>query len=433
MTAYDVEGIVTGGLDGGKVLLRIARDDAGTAPTLEACARAVTALARQRLPIMVEPLPYRIGDGGRAELVDDDDELVRVVAVAAGLGADAGWTWLKVPAGRDVARMLAVTTLPALILGGAPGPDPEATFRSWELAMDVPNVRGLVGALHRPAGSLGAGVDPVRLTPEDAGWRYSGLHVVRLAPGAPRKIDTAGNEVAVLPLSATDVEIEADGAPFLLAGRSSVFDRVTDFLYAGRDTTVTLRAEGGGEVALAMARCERRLPPRYGPAEDVAVEVRGAGPATRQVNNFLSPEAWPDAQRLIAVELLTPDGNWSSYPPHRHDDSPECPVNNEEIYYFRIARSGFGVHRLYTPDGTIDECAVVGDGDVFLIPRGYHGPCISAPGYPMYYLNVLAGAGPGRSMAFCDDPAHHWVRDAWAGMAPDPRCPMTTAAGVRDG
>ncbi len=91
----------------------------------------------------------------------------------------------------------------------------------------------------------------------------------------------------------------------------------------------------------------------------------------------------------MCVELLTPDGNWSSYPPHRHDDSPECPVNNEEIYYFRIGRAGstdvstdgFGMHRTYTPDGSIDENVVVGDGDVFLVPRGYHGPCIAAPGY----------------------------------------------------
>jgi 5-deoxy-glucuronate isomerase len=145
----------------------------------------------------------------------------------------------------------------------------------------------------------------------------------------------------------------------------------------------------------------------------------------------------------MCVELLTPDGNWSSYPPHRHDDSPECRVNNEEIYYFRIgwagdARSaagtgaddGFGLHRLYTPDGAIDENVAVRDGDVFLVPRGYHGPCVAAPGYTMYYLNVLAGSGPTRSMAFCDDPAHHWVRDTWEGMPADPRCPMTSAEGV---
>ena len=91
----------------------------------------------------------------------------------------------------------------------------------------------------------------------------------------------------------------------------------------------------------------------------------------------------------MCVELLTPDGNWSSYPPHKHDDSPECPVNNEEIYYFRIGRAGetdyapdgFGLHRLYTADGAIDETVEVRDGDVFLIPRGYHGPCVAAPGY----------------------------------------------------
>jgi 5-deoxy-glucuronate isomerase len=171
--------------------------------------------------------------------------------------------------------------------------------------------------------------------------------------------------------------------------------------------------------------------------------VRGAGPATRQVTNFASPESWPHADKLMCVELLTPDGNWSSYPPHKHDDSPECPVNNEETYYFRIGRAGstdyepdgFGMHRTYTgeredPAEVIDDNLVVRDGDVYLIPRGYHGPCIAAPGYTMYYLNVLAGPGGERSMAFCDDPAHHWVRDSWAGMPTDPRCPMTNAEGV---
>jgi hypothetical protein len=144
MTAYDADGIAANGLDGGKVLLRIADDDAGTAPTLEACARAVSALARRRLPIMVEPLPYHITDDGHAKLLDDDDKLLRAVAVAAALGYTSSYTWLKVPAGASVARVLAVTTLPALILGGAPGPDPEATFASWEAAMAVPNVCGLV-------------------------------------------------------------------------------------------------------------------------------------------------------------------------------------------------------------------------------------------------------------------------------------------------
>ena len=294
-------------------------------------------------------------------------------------------------------------------------------------------------SLHRPAGTLTAGDLSVTLTPADAGWTYAGLKVVSLAPGVERSIDLGDSEGVVLPLSSIDVDVNIDGQSFTLDGRISVFDRVTDFAYAPLGATVVLNAVRGGEVAIATAKCDKRLTSRYGSADDVAVELRGSGPATRQVNNFLSPEVWPDADKLMCVELITPDGNWSSYPPHRHDDSPECPVNNEEIYYFRIGLAGtsdytaegFGMHRTYTPDGSIDINVVVHDGDVFCVPRGYHGPCIAAPGYPMYYLNVLAGPGGERSMAFCDDPAHHWVRDTWADMATDPRCPMTTKDGRR--
>ena len=294
-----------------------------------------------------------------------------------------------------------------------------------------------MSALHRPAGTLADGDLAVSLTPDDAGWTYAGLSVVSLAPGVERSIELGVSEGVVLPLSATDLDVTIDGQHFNLDGRISVFDRVTDFAYAPLGSHIVLRAAAGGEVAIATSKCETRFNPAYGSADDVAVELRGAGPATRQVNNFMSPEVWPGADKLMCVELITPDGNWSSYPPHRHDDSPECPVNNEEIYYFRIGvtgsseycADGFGMHRTYTPDGSIDVNVVVHDGDVFCVPRGYHGPCIAAPGYPMYYLNVLAGPGGERSMAFCDDPAHHWVRDAWADMATDPRCPMATKDG----
>jgi 5-deoxy-glucuronate isomerase len=292
--------------------------------------------------------------------------------------------------------------------------------------------------LHHPAGSLADGHDPVLLPPSVAGWTYCGLRVLGLAPGQPRTVTTGAMEAIVLPLSVTQVTVEVAGSTFLLQGRESVFSQVTDFAYVPRDAEVVLTCPAGGEVALPMARADATLAPKYGPADGVAIEIRGAGPATRQVTNFASPDTWDHASKLMAVELLTPDGNWSSYPPHRHDDSPECPVNNEEIYYFRIGRAGttaysvegFGLHRTYTPDGVIDVNVRVGDGDVFCIPRGYHGPCIAAPGYPMYYLNVLAGPGGERSMAFCDDPAHHWVRASWDAMAPDPRCPMTDATGV---
>jgi 5-deoxy-glucuronate isomerase len=133
--------------------------------------------------------------------------------------------------------------------------------------------------------------------------------------------------------------------------------------------------------------------------------------------------------------VLTPDGNWSSYPPHKHDDSPGSLVENEEIYYFRLgrrdspgtSREGFALHRTYTADGSIDETTPVRDGDVFLVPRGFHGPTVAAPGYPLYYLNVMAGPGPSRSMAICDDPDYGWIRESWSDEATDARCPMIEA------
>ena len=296
----------------------------------------------------------------------------------------------------------------------------------------------MIGRLHHPAGTLASGDAEVALTADDAGWAYSGLTVVALVPATQWRLELVGMEAVVLPIAALDVHVAIDGQVFELHGRTSVFASVSDFVYCPRGSTVSLTCAAGGEVAIATARCDRRTEARYGAARDVAVEIRGAGPATRQVNDFLGPDTFPYADKLMCVELLTPDGNWSSYPPHRHDDSPDCPVNNEEIYYFRIgtvgsttcSRDGFGMHRTYTPDGEIDENVVVRDGDVFCVPRGYHGPCIAAPGYPMYYLNVLAGPGGERSMAFCDDPAHHWVRDTWSDMPLDPRCPMTSAAGL---
>jgi 5-deoxy-glucuronate isomerase len=284
---------------------------------------------------------------------------------------------------------------------------------------------------HRPAGSATSGPgEPVSIGPEDAGWSYTGLTVRTLPAGTSHELATRSVELAILPLIGA-LRVEVESRRFDLMGRTSVFDRVTDWAYIPVDAEVRLIAtDGPAEVALPSARATRRFDPAYGPAEEVSIEIRGAGPATRQVNNFMSPEAFDGADKLMCVELLTPEGNWSSYPPHRHDDSPECPVNNEEIYYFRIAGSGgFGLHRTYTPDGEVDVTVRVADGDVFLIPRGYHGPCVAAPGYPMYYLNVLAGPADERSMAFCDDPAHHWVRDTWATMDPDPRCPMTDASG----
>ena len=291
--------------------------------------------------------------------------------------------------------------------------------------------------LHLASGTAARDGDPVVVTPESAGWELCWLRVVRLAPGAARVLETGPDEVALLPLSGGGVTIDVDNRRFNLEGRRSVFARVTDWAYVPMDAAVRLTSAEGCELAVASARATRRLEPAAVAAEDVPVEIRGAGPATRQVTNFLTPEAFGGADKLICCELVTPDGNWSSYPPHKHDDTDGSPVWNEEIYYFRIGRAGtvdyapegYGIHRTYTHDGSIDATVTVRDGDVFLVPRGYHGPCTAAPGYPMYYLNVMAGQRPGRLLAFADDPAHAWIRDTWGSTVVDPRCPMTSAEG----
>jgi 5-deoxy-glucuronate isomerase len=310
--------------------------------------------------------------------------------------------------------------------------------------------------LHRPGGTASGDEGRiVDLTPEDAGWAWTGISVIEIPAGGTRTVRTGPSEAFVLPLAGSlvmEVRTEAGDvlATYELKGRASVFTAVTDFAYVGRDSVVVLSSPGGSdgaEVALPSARCAQVLPPAYGPADRVPVEVRGAGNATRQVTNFGVPGVWDHAEKLICCELITPPGNWSSYPPHKHDATEPCPVVNEEIYYYRIAgqdqvtpsRAGFGYHHTYTgPEHeaagleALDEVVEVRDHDVVLVPHGYHGPCIAAPGYPMYYLNVMAGPAAERALAFCDDQAHGWVRETWNAMKTDPRCPVTSAAGRTD-
>ena len=262
------------------------------------------------------------------------------------------------------------------------------------------------------------------VTPEQAGWAYAGLRVLGLPPGGSHEFALAGDEAVLLPLAGSCV-VECDGERFALAGRASVFHGVTDFAYLPRDARARLSSEGGGRFALACARAGERLAPRYGSAPAVPVELRGAGTCSRRVHNFCMPAVFP-ADRLIACEVVTPAGNWSSYPPHKHDEERPGESVLEEIYYFEIAAGpagpGVGYQRVYgTPDRPADLLAEVRSGDVVLIPHGWHGPSMAAPGYHMYYLNVMAGPGAHRAWLACDDPAHGWVRETWAGQQPDPR------------
>ncbi|MEU3407487.1 5-deoxy-glucuronate isomerase [Streptomyces sp. NPDC006670] len=220
---------------------------------------------------------------------------------------------------------------------------------------------------------------------------------------------------------------------FRLRGRGSVFDGPTDFVYLPRDGSADITSAGGGRFALVGARCERRLEPRYGPAEAVPVELRGAAQCSRQVHNFAAAGAF-DCDRLIAVEVLTPGGNWSSYPPHKHDEHhPGEESRLEEIYFYEIAphdgTPGVGYQRVTpSPAGKTDVLAEVRSGDVVLIPDGWHGPSIAAPGHDMYYLNVMAGPDAKREWLIRDHPDHAWIRGTWAGQEVDPRLPLNRPA-----
>ena len=281
-------------------------------------------------------------------------------------------------------------------------------------------------ALHRPAGSLAAGGWSVVLTPELAGWRFSGLRAGTLDAGGSLAFSTGPDEVVVLPLAGA-FEVTVDGRLHLLEGRPSVWSGPSDFLYAPPGSEVVVRSADGGRFAVATARAERRYPTRYVPASDVAVELRGAGASSREVRNFARADRF-EADRLIAVEVLTPGGNWGSYPPHKHDEVREGETELEEIYHYVVGDGptgpGLAYQHIYgTPARPIDLLTTVATGDVVLVPHGWHGPAMAAPGYDLYYLNVMAGPGE-RAWRACDDPAHVWVREAWAGQDVDPRLPF---------
>ncbi|MGQ0467301.1 MAG: 5-deoxy-glucuronate isomerase [Sporichthyaceae bacterium] len=264
-----------------------------------------------------------------------------------------------------------------------------------------------------------------------SGWSYTSLRTVVLGPGGSIAFQTGTQEAIVLPLAGS-CTVRCDDLECVLLGRDGVFEAVSDFAYVPRDAQVAIASDAGGRFAVVGAVCERRLEPRYGPADGVAVELRGAGVASRQVNNFCTPATF-EADRLIAVEVLTPGGNWSSWPPHKHDEHrPGVESVLEEIYYCELSRpNGLAYLRVYgTEDRPIDVLAEVGHGDVVLVPHGWHGPAAATPGTDLYYLNVMAGPHPERVWRICDDPAHAWVRDSWPGEFVDARLPMTASNGT---
>ncbi len=276
-----------------------------------------------------------------------------------------------------------------------------------------------------PAGVSATEDYDLAITPESAGWGYCSLRVLTLPAHGTHSLDTGHDEILVVPLQGS-ATVEVDHALIGLDGRPDVFAGPTDFAYLPIQSHATIGSHGGGRFALTGARTDRVLPFRYAPVAGVPVELRGAGQASRQVRNFATPEAF-EAGAIIACEVITPGGNWSSYPAHKHDQATESESELEEIYYFEISAGphgepGFGFHRTSSSPGhAIDLLEEVHDRDTVLVPYGWHGPCVAAPGHDMYYLNVMAGPGDERAWLIADHPDQGWIRSTWADQDVDPR------------
>jgi 5-deoxy-glucuronate isomerase len=247
----------------------------------------------------------------------------------------------------------------------------------------------------------------VEVTPESAGWTYVGFDLYRLAPADQARQDTAEREVCLVLVSGR-ARIAAGERDFgVLGERVSPFSGKPWSVYvpAGSDWAVTAETD----VELAVCSAPGRpgsYPPRVIGPNDLHQETRGAGTNTRHVTNII-PE-WEPADGLLVVEVITPGGCTSSYPPHKHDqDNFPHETRLEEVYYHRInPPQGFAFQRVYTDDLSLDETMTVMDGDVTLVPRGYH-PCAALHGYDLYYLNVMAG--PKRVWRFYNQPEHEWL------------------------
>jgi len=245
----------------------------------------------------------------------------------------------------------------------------------------------------------------------EAGWQYTGLTVRRLHQGENWIFDLLQDEAAVVPLGGR-CRVDCGDQIWSIGDRESPFAGKPWALYLPLGSRGTISGETTCEIALCTTRAEKSFPPRIVRPDDVEVEIRGAGNACRQINHIIKPE-FP-AHRLLVVEVFTPRANWSSYPPHKHDVS-DLPreADLEEIYYYRIdPADGFGLQRLHTPDGRIDEAYVINDGDLLLVPEGFHTFAV-AQGYTGYYLNILAGNESVRTMQPSDDPRYAWVRQTW--------------------
>jgi 5-deoxy-glucuronate isomerase len=266
-----------------------------------------------------------------------------------------------------------------------------------------------------------------RVTPEQAGWEYLNMAALRLKASERYAGSTHGHEHVTVLLGGR-ANIRSGTGDFLNVGRrASVFDGLPYAVYLPPQTDFEIEAlTETVELASCWVASDQQHPARLITPQDCAIEIRGGGNATRQIINVIPPGF--DCHRLVVVEAYTPSGNWSSYPPHKHDvhrvgeDGRLLEADLEEIYFYKIDKpDGYAYQRVYTGDGRIDALMMARQHDVVLVPEGYH-PVVSAHGYTTYYLNFLAGSA--QSLANSDDPAYAWIKGTWTEQ--DARLPLIT-------
>jgi 5-deoxy-glucuronate isomerase len=272
----------------------------------------------------------------------------------------------------------------------------------------------------------------VEVTPEIASWETFSFQARRLRSGRRWSFQTGDNELALVILGGV-VDVTTNRGEWRGVGqRANVFAGMPHALYLSLDTTLTVTAASDCEFAVAWVAADQEFAPQLATPQGMEVEIRGGDHATRQINRIIPP-GFP-CQRLVVVEVYTPGGNWSSYPPHKHDIHTLDAAGNlaqadlDETYYYKIDRpEGFAIQRVYTDADSplaragypFDAAVIARNDDVVLIPEGYH-PVSCPVGYTAYYLNVLAGSA--QSLAAQDDPDFAWVKGSYQGL--DPRIPI---------
>ncbi|WP_200978386.1 5-deoxy-glucuronate isomerase [Echinicola sp. 20G] len=263
---------------------------------------------------------------------------------------------------------------------------------------------------------------------EEGNWQFLNFEARLMKRGTVFSGNTGNNEYAFILLSGNYTMKTSRGTWQVTNGRASVFSGIAYSLYLPRRTDFTLTADSDLlDIAYGWCETDQDFDPVFKTPEESTIEIRGGDNATRQINDLLGP-GFP-CHRLVAVEVYTPSGNWSSFPAHKHDERKVDENGNllearlEETYFYKIDRpEGYAIQQVYTGDRSLDEIAVARNNDVVLVPKGYH-PVVAGHGYNVYYLNFLTGSD--QSLANTPDPDHNWIFGTWKGV--DSRIPMVNA------